>query len=185
MITPPPKEIKYTFYTDTFFQTSSTSTIIKKYLPQEYFWKIYFLIGKIKRFIYQVPSERFRGLVSGDGAHLLELKEKVMKHCVLEMSRLDWNNPQIHNPGKREWGRRTSTVTKEHGEETPFFSKWKMLLSQEGSSGSRKELVTVHFEASLEREKKEEITNVIKHKKVGVLQVDFKIESQFFPEVSG
>lgn len=65
------------------------------------------------------------------------------------------------------------------------FQSGKMLLSQEGSSGSRKELVTVHFEASLERGKKEEITNVIKHKKVGVLQVDFKIESQFFPEVSG
>lgn len=126
VIFPSPKEIKkYTFYNDNFFQASSTSTIIKKYLPQEYFWKLYFLIGKIRRFVYRVHSQRLHGLVSGAGAHLLELKGKVTKHCVLEMSRLDWNNPQTHNPGKREWGKCTFTVSKEQSEAIPFFSKWK------------------------------------------------------------
>lgn len=67
------------------------------------------------------------------------------------------------------------------------FQNGKMLLSRERSSGSRKGLVTVHFEASLKSGGRwgEEITNVIKSKKVGLPKADFKIELQFFPEAVG
>lgn len=47
------------------------------------------------------------------------------------------------------------------------FQTGKMSLCGEGSSSNKTKLVTIHFEASLEGgKKKEEITNVIKHKKV-------------------
>ena len=58
---------------------------LQKYIfLKNVFWKIHFLTGRIKQFIYQVRSERLRGLVYGEGAHLLELKEKDYKSlCIL------------------------------------------------------------------------------------------------------
>lgn len=57
-----------------------------------------------------------------------------------------------------------------------------MSLCRKGSNGSKTKLVTGHVEDSVEGKKKEEKTNVIKHKEVGLPQVVFKVIGQFLSE---
>lgn len=83
MIKSSSKEI-HIFYLKFSLSFFCISPSLQKYIClKNTFWKIHFLTGRIKQFIYQVRSERLRSLAYGEGAHLLELKEKDYKTLCL------------------------------------------------------------------------------------------------------
>lgn len=91
----------------------STSTIIKKIFTSRMILKNILPNWENKK--VHLPGSLWETSWSGLWGRSTSpaTKRKVREGCVLEMSCLDWNNPQIRNPGKREWGKHTFTVTKE------------------------------------------------------------------------